>query len=92
MLSKAEANRRFIVKSHSTVALPELCFHIDTMMQGKENVGIIKLTRLEMVEFLQGVFMLVEISITNCMAHQRCNLVQLDHASVNFLLRKQRLL
>lgn len=63
------------------------------MMHGKENLWISKLARVGMVESLQGVFMPVEISgFINCIAHQRCDLVKLDHASANLLLRKQMLL
>lgn len=62
------------------------------MMHGKENLWISKLAGVGMVESLQGVFMPVEISgFINRKAHHRCDLVKLDHASANLLLRKQML-
>lgn len=63
------------------------------MKQGKANLWISKLASVGMVESLQGVLMPVEISgFINCMTHHRCDLVSLDHASANLLLRKQMLL
>lgn len=62
-------------------------------MQGKENSWISKLAGVGMVESFRGVFMPVKISgFINCMARQRCDLVKLDHASANLLLRKKMLL
>jgi len=85
VLSKVEANRNHILKS--------CCFYRDAVMQGKKNLRINKLARVGMAEFLQGVFMSLEISgFTNCMACRRCDLVKLCHASASLLLRKQMLL
>lgn len=59
------------------------------MMQGKKNLWISKLAGVGMAESLQGVFTAVEISgFMNCVACQRCNLVELDRDSANLLLKK----
>lgn len=52
-----------------------------------------KPVRVDMIESLKDVFTPKESSgFINCVAHQRCDLVKLDHASANLLLRKQMLL
>lgn len=86
VLSKVEANSTHLLKSSSFFTEALWC-------KERKNLQINKPVRVEMTESLKGVFMPKEGSgFINWMALQRCDLVKLDHASENLLLRKQMLL
>lgn len=86
MLWKVEANRNHLLKSCSFFTEALWC-------KERKILQINNSVRVEMTETLKGVFMTKESSgFVSCMAQQRCDLVKLDHASANLLLRKQMLL